>query len=38
MLGLNEMIDQLAMANSVGWYVLVVDVRAWSCLEKNISS
>ena len=34
MLGLNETIDQFAMANSFCWYGHVL--RGWSCLEKDI--
>ena len=36
MLGLNETIDQLAMANSVRWYGHVFLERGWSCLEMGI--
>ena len=35
MFGLNETIDQLAMANSVHWYGHVLR-RGWSCLKKII--
>ena len=34
MLGLNEAIDQLAMANGVHWYGHVLK-RGWSCVEKG---
>ena len=35
MLGLDETIDQLVMANSVRWYGHVLK-RGWSCLHKGI--
>ena len=33
-LGLNEAIDQLAIANSVHWYGHVLR-RGWSCVEER---
>ena len=36
MLGLNEIIDQLAMKNSVRWHGHGVEERGWSCLKKGI--
>ena len=35
MLGLNEIIDQLAIANSVHWHGHMLR-RGWSCHEKSI--
>ena len=36
MLGLNETIDQLAMASSVRLYGHVLTMGGWSCCEKGI--
>ena len=36
MLGSNEAIDQLAIADSVHWHEHVFDERGWSCLEMGI--
>ena len=43
MLGLNETMEQLTIANSVRWYghcrgerMVIVEERGWSCLENGI--